>query len=545
MKKILKNKFGFSMVEVMIATGISAGIGLMVANILTNSQNQKKKIEVKSDLNVIHGEIKALLANQTSCTTAIQFALEGTTDPNTVNASNNLPSPPRQAVNLEALSLGTVQEQPVAIFACDNLREKSTIQRNGDIILNEYCANPKVKYQEGQDYYNRTILIQRLRLQSYKEANGVTGNRIYIRYILRGSKDDPEVTDDPIGNNSRRKITVAGVGVFDKYIELQVRNTAASMRLNPNADGTPRPPMATCSYQSEDVVAEATQAGCNGSFSHWDPKTQRCYHEVDMRRCPDGQSPKLSWKTMNSGTDYNNSFNADSSGSIVRSNRTENTRVLSIECVNKVSSCAPTQVMTSYKYRSNQFVATCKTVPTCNNNQYIAFNGSYFLCRQKRPLCPAGHMVWVGNNKSIQCIRCNQDGQFLVMTNSGPVCTKGQCPHFPTQQYLAGFDNQGQPICREILANSNNCKNGSVIELNRFTGKLVPRCCPPCQKHVTDRLPRSAIFQVIVDPRCPSICYGTRGDTSTSGSTGRPNTGGGRPNTGGGRPNTGGGRPNR
>jgi type II secretory pathway pseudopilin PulG len=68
LKKLFRNPYGFTLVETMLAIGISTGAALIVYKVLGESQKGQAIVETKDDINQIHRELVGKFTDRFTCT---------------------------------------------------------------------------------------------------------------------------------------------------------------------------------------------------------------------------------------------------------------------------------------------------------------------------------------------------------------------------------------------------------------------------------------------------------------------------------------------
>ena len=66
-KKIIKNKTGFTLIGVMVASGILGGLALGIMRFMETSSKSVKTIEANSELNLMHDQVLLFLKNPINC----------------------------------------------------------------------------------------------------------------------------------------------------------------------------------------------------------------------------------------------------------------------------------------------------------------------------------------------------------------------------------------------------------------------------------------------------------------------------------------------
>ena len=70
-KKLLRSSLGFSLLETMIAIGISTGTALVIFKVLGESQKGQIMVENRDDINQFHREIIGKFTNRATCTNTL------------------------------------------------------------------------------------------------------------------------------------------------------------------------------------------------------------------------------------------------------------------------------------------------------------------------------------------------------------------------------------------------------------------------------------------------------------------------------------------
>lgn len=74
-KKLLLNRYGFTLVETLLAIGISTGAALIVYKVLGESQKGQLIVENRDDINQIHREIVGKFTDRSTCTQTLSEGL--------------------------------------------------------------------------------------------------------------------------------------------------------------------------------------------------------------------------------------------------------------------------------------------------------------------------------------------------------------------------------------------------------------------------------------------------------------------------------------
>jgi hypothetical protein len=181
-------------------------------------------------------------------------------------------------------------------------------------------------------------------------------------------------------------------------------------------------------------------------------------------------------------------------------------------------SCGP-----GLKFNGNLSAPRCIIDPatagaiSCPTDKYITdvklnnpSPGTYsYTTTCKNPItCGIGQigMVVDGN---LQCInKCANPKEVGVFSNTGFQCKDISCPNSgSTVQYLAGINNDGTPICKNLASTNVQCGvNGFRLISTDAAGSVQTSCCSDCPSgagHCTDQQ-----FNTTAD--CGVKCYGSQ-----------------------------------
>lgn len=70
----INNEKGFSMVQVMIAAGMAAGLSLVVSKVMQNAQRSQRSIEAKQNLTEVFSRVSTYIRNTSICSRVFQIA---------------------------------------------------------------------------------------------------------------------------------------------------------------------------------------------------------------------------------------------------------------------------------------------------------------------------------------------------------------------------------------------------------------------------------------------------------------------------------------
>lgn len=104
--KKIRNQFGMSMAEVMIASALAGGLALVIAQIGKNSSEVSKRADTKSSRQMLEGRISAILSDTTACASTFSSTLTpaNIVNPNLVGATSG--------TGISLASLGIINKPP-------------------------------------------------------------------------------------------------------------------------------------------------------------------------------------------------------------------------------------------------------------------------------------------------------------------------------------------------------------------------------------------------------------------------------------------------
>lgn len=70
-KNLFKNKFGFGLVEVLMAAGIAGGIALTVAKLSQDANKVTKSTEANNEINMMMNDVAYIFSDKTNCLATI------------------------------------------------------------------------------------------------------------------------------------------------------------------------------------------------------------------------------------------------------------------------------------------------------------------------------------------------------------------------------------------------------------------------------------------------------------------------------------------
>lgn len=70
----INNQKGFSMVQVMIAAAMAAGLSLVISKVMQNAQKSQRSMEVKQNLNETYSRVSTYIRNTAICSRVFQVA---------------------------------------------------------------------------------------------------------------------------------------------------------------------------------------------------------------------------------------------------------------------------------------------------------------------------------------------------------------------------------------------------------------------------------------------------------------------------------------
>ncbi len=136
--------------------------------------------------------------------------------------------------------------------------------------------------------------------------------------------------------------------------------------------------------------------------------------------------------------------------------------------------------------------------------------GSYsYTTTCKNPITCGVGQIGIVVDGNLQCVsKCANPKEVGVFSNTGFQCKDISCPNSgSTVQYLAGINNDGTPICKNLASTNVPCgPNGFRLISTDAAGSVQTTCCSDCPNgsgHCTDQL-------VSTTADCGVKCYGTQ-----------------------------------
>jgi hypothetical protein len=527
-RKISLNQVGMSMVQVMIAAGIAAGIALMLAKVTQNSQKEVKRIEARNEINRVHNNIMSALKDEASCTFLLRdLAIDELADIPSIDFGANPAG-------------GTALPQ---IYRCRRNKTEDWVG-NGSVpdgVREVYCddavaGNPQTIYRLGFNEGNvdgsdasdfGAIRLQDIKL--YRNANQGDRVEVMVNYFVHGSVD--------AGGKQR----ASGVSNIVKRFPVQVNEMEAVTAANAVAPDTGHPlntgSMVRCNFDDIDFINTAVERSCIGNTALLTQDANGrniCLHEMRIPNCDNGEVLVYKGDTdvvFDSVTP--NPVTDNASGPVFRC-----AKIANMECgpiIGVGESYLPVALATGPVPHSpgdpiqdpnetdllgdqGEYRLECLRVPNCdtnNNGQLDAGEGELvftddgtgrrhgkFECLQRKcgageigvygangfecKSCSAAGGILIGRqngaNTELECKTCTA-GQILVQTTTGWECKTPSCPDY---DYFAGFDGSGNPIC---IDNEVDCSMGQGDQaqekryLKSFVvnsdGTVTADCCTP------------------------------------------------------------------
>jgi hypothetical protein len=504
----LKNEFGMSMIQVMIAAGIAAGIALMLAKVTQNSQKEVKRIEARNEVNRVHNNIMSALKDEASCTFLLRdLAIDEITDIPSIDFAANPAG-------------GTALPQ---IYRCRSNKTEDWVG-NGTIpdeVREVYCddaiaGNPQTIYRLGFNESNAdgsdasdfgALRLQDIKL--YRNAN--QGNRVevMVNYFVHGSVD--------AGGKQR----ASGVSNIVKRFPVQVNEmeavtaaTAAAWNAaNPTEPAITGHPLNTgsmvrCNFDDIDFINTAVERSCIGNaalLTQDNNGRNICLHEMRIPNCDDGEV--LVYKgaddhVLDSVTP--NPSNENENGPVLRCakmdlqcpNEPDTTRnFLPIAIQVGTGPHAAEDIVgdtnaTDGAGDEGEFQLECLEVPDCDTNgdgkldpgegelvwRVNGTNSGSWQCLQRR--CPdnqvgiytkngfecvscsngsGGGLIHINSAGNLDCVEDCPNGTVVVKANGGFQCKAPVCPSLADR--FIGFKANGDPDCVPMF---NLCGNNNL-----------------------------------------------------------------------------------
>lgn len=156
--------------------------------------------------------------------------------------------------------------------------------------------------------------------------------------------------------------------------------------------------------------------------------------------------------------------------------------------------CGPGEFLDQVTTPSGMVKLVCdkisNNVTACPTGEYakgVATDGN-LICV---PIsCPTGQIGLLSSSGNIECINSCNNGNVLIKTTSGWKCTNTMCTDGGgngIQQYLVGFDPNGNKICNTLVdATNTECKTGSKMVANNDGSIKLVCCTPQCSPSSTN-----------------------------------------------------------
>lgn len=255
---------GFGLIEVLIAAGLLAGLGLAVSQLLSGTLRGTKNIQSKSDFESLVGSIKLVLGNNTLCASSLMNGQ----NPPTV-AHFDPVTAPAPADQLAAVG------RPGTIFA--QIGQNYPTFRITRLELTE--IDPAARTPDGPA---RTRYLANLRLDVNKTANSLVAPTLTHNFVLLLTAD----------NATDRIVSCAATGQADSQL------VTAPLRLTKsyaNCDANSAPPgecycggLETVHRANPPLNPNGSPYGHNGVFLSDPFNRERPRAWIGEAECPDG-----------------------------------------------------------------------------------------------------------------------------------------------------------------------------------------------------------------------------------------------------------------
>ncbi len=445
----LKCQRGFTLVEIMIAAAMVAGLSLLVAKLMEDSKRGIKNAEIRNEYIVVQNRIAANMTDEVSCYETLKDI--GVTD----GSESTLNEIVRCAEAIET-------DHPLA--ATDPLFTNVKIRR---------CNSATPLYDNTTEYGdgNFTMGYRFIVNESTAPSGSGTGSGMGALEVTFQRTSKGRNKSDATYDITRR------IDVIFEH------------------DGTS---LIKCFNNEGNMINTAVARACTGPNARLigaendSSNPLRCVHDVDVNLC--GVDEVL------------NGYKIDDHTS------TGQPATLVPNCV-KLSDVNPDLSCGNNEYLIKDAAGTigCHDIPNCAAGQVLQKAGSGLLeCTALRTACNQGQVLQIQSNGSFSCVTCAA-GTVVVKTTNGVVCASPTCSDPSTR--FAGFNSSGVAVCPAIpdpmcanTAGSGHVSGRIVKSLTLVNGSIKAECCnPSCGGHAN-----YCIGEVYNDPAGCRFCVGSK-----------------------------------
>ena len=151
--KILKNHYGFTLVETLLAIGISTGAALIVYKVLGESQKGQTMVENRDDINQIHREIIGKFIDRSLCTQTLKVGMD--------KGSNEFPitkviNEKETTILSIPFQMGKITLNNLEVISVDKLKNQAEMQATyshkiaSRVITSQKRFRLELSFKEGQ-----------------------------------------------------------------------------------------------------------------------------------------------------------------------------------------------------------------------------------------------------------------------------------------------------------------------------------------------------------------------------------------------------------
>jgi hypothetical protein len=461
-KKILKGDSGFSMVQVLMAAGLAGVVSLMVAKITQNSRQAVKTTEIQTEINTTVNLIQQTLKDEVNCSITFTNSGMGTT---------------------AAVPVTGAGTNITRIAKCRNTVEIDDPSITPPSPLPAGYMHPQIRVCDTSP----SLAANSIHVVDVNDANFITRTRnlyaLTMRYIPVDAGNGTlqlTFTKPDVGSDKKNSF---GGGRIIRRIPISVEAQAGNILrcVNDQTNMINSAVTRTCQGMAARLVNLGTLANpvwaCDIDVAH----------QVDPAR------------TCNAN-EYVDGFQIDADGFLIP---------ICVPMAQKIMGCSGND---RYVVFSNNQIH-CRPLPNCAAKGQIMEKDSngFFYCKNVTVNCAANQIPRVKNNSGeIECFSCTP-GEVVATNSAGvPRCVPSACGDSRTnanQEYLVGFDSNGNRMCRDLITSDNkNCKNGGNLKI-QSDGSIKYECCPDCTSSEKSNYCADTMF--VSSNSCKSFCEGT------------------------------------
>lgn len=149
---ILKSELGFSIVELLIVSGLSGVVALGMASLMKNVSTSQKQMESKSDYELVLGQITTTLSNKTACINTFKVFDGSAASWNSAKSTGLSVTQVLNRTNATVYStidgssqLGSVGVKELTLLSYDSVNESAILRVKGKFNLNGKAVDTKTR----------------------------------------------------------------------------------------------------------------------------------------------------------------------------------------------------------------------------------------------------------------------------------------------------------------------------------------------------------------------------------------------------------------